>query len=157
MYTAYYAYLTELDDIRKYVDCLEDVVRFQIEIFCHGTRVSQAHHLRTIIVVAYAKYRVKWKSFLNMYVLIYVWLLCLSQKKIFQMTLVGTPNVIETADSSYADYADNFDLSLLSMDNDFNSIVNGMSSFFSPDFSVNISVRMTRLILNMTNCCEKNN
>lgn len=42
------------------------------------------------------------------------------------MTLVGTPNVTETADSSYADYADNFDLSLLSMDNNFNSIVNGM-------------------------------
>lgn len=34
--------------------------------------------------------------------------------------------MIETADSSYADYADNFDLSLLSMDNDLNSIVNGM-------------------------------
>lgn len=50
--------------------------------------------------------------------------------KTFQMTLVGTPNVTETADSSYADYADNFDLSLLSMDNDFNSIVNGMSVFF---------------------------
>lgn len=41
------------------------------------------------------------------------------------MTLVGTPNVIETADSSYADYADNFDLSLLSMDNEFNTLVNG--------------------------------
>lgn len=41
------------------------------------------------------------------------------------MTLVGTPNVIETADSSYEDYADNFDLSLLSMDNEFNSLVNG--------------------------------
>lgn len=40
------------------------------------------------------------------------------------MTLVGTPNVIETADSSYEDYADNFDLSLLSMDNEFNSLVN---------------------------------
>lgn len=47
------------------------------------------------------------------------------------MTLVGTPNVIETADSSYADYADNFDLSLLSMDNNFNSIVNGRSTLFS--------------------------
>lgn len=44
---------------------------------------------------------------------------------IFQMTLVGAPNVIETADSSYEDYADNFDLSLLSMDNEFNSLVNG--------------------------------
>lgn len=49
--------------------------------------------------------------------------------KKFQMTLVGTPNVIETADSSYADYAENFDLSLLSMDNDYNSLVNGMCVF----------------------------
>lgn len=52
------------------------------------------------------------------------------------MTLVGTPNVIETADSSYADYADNFDLSLLSMDNNFNSIVNGRfnRNFFTLNF-----------------------
>lgn len=57
---------------------------------------------------------------------VYVFGFCVCHAK-FQMTLVGTPNVIETADSSYADYADNFDLSLLSMDNDFNSIVNGMS------------------------------
>lgn len=41
------------------------------------------------------------------------------------MTLVGTPNVTETVDSSYEDYADNFDLSLLSMDNEFNSLVSG--------------------------------
>lgn len=39
------------------------------------------------------------------------------------MTLIGTTNVIETADSSYADYADNFDLSLLSMDNEFNTLI----------------------------------
>lgn len=44
---------------------------------------------------------------------------------ISQMTLVGTPNVIENADSSYEDYANNFDLSLLSMDTEFNSLVNG--------------------------------
>lgn len=36
------------------------------------------------------------------------------------MTLIETTNVIAT-DSSYEDYADNFDLSLLSMDNEFNS------------------------------------
>lgn len=40
------------------------------------------------------------------------------------MTLIGSANAIETADSSYADYADNFDLSLLSMDNEFNNLVN---------------------------------
>lgn len=41
------------------------------------------------------------------------------------MTLVEIQNVTETADSTYEQYADNFDLSLLSMDNDFNSLVHG--------------------------------